>query len=445
MPRPATSAFCALLALAGTTVSEVSAQTNCQAVLANETLTPVVPGVVRTIVSFDDGSGAGPVFFAGGAMASVGNVARLTPGGWERAGSGLGGAVNALEVIQNGPTPTLFAGGDAGLARWTGSDWELITPSPGTSVTAIVVFDDSSGTGPALHVLAGSSLRKQTGAGWTTVANIQTSSFDRAIERVHVLDNLDPASGRPSIVFAASVFNASIPGQSLIQPASQIVRYDGASVAGLPPAPYGSWIKAAVVFDDTVHGKSLYVTGHGNTAAVSTSIARFDSTTQAWATVGPSIPFTGGAAYGMAVFADGIGTSPHLYAIGSETPIGISPQATIGAWNGSAWKVVSRLGLTNPGGVGYHLGSRAGVLGAARIPALLCVSSPATGGTAVFAVVGCPRCPADINLDGQVSMTDLFLYLEAWFAQRPSADIGSQGLTTQDIFDFIGAWFTPCP
>lgn len=79
---------------------------------------------------------------------------------------------------------------------------------------------------------------------------------------------------------------------------------------------------------------------------------------------------------------------------------------------------------------------------------------PAGQSTTVRAVIGVgpsvppdpSGCPADFNGVGGVTLQDLFDYLGAWFANLPSADFnGVGGVTLQDLFDYLGAWFTGCP
>lgn len=54
-------------------------------------------------------------------------------------------------------------------------------------------------------------------------------------------------------------------------------------------------------------------------------------------------------------------------------------------------------------------------------------------------------CPADFNGVGGVSLQDLFDYLAAWFTQGKGADFNASGsVTVQDIFDFLTAWFVGC-
>jgi hypothetical protein len=55
-----------------------------------------------------------------------------------------------------------------------------------------------------------------------------------------------------------------------------------------------------------------------------------------------------------------------------------------------------------------------------------------------------PACAADFNCSGGLSTQDIFDFLNAWFANNPSADFNGNGLDLSDIIDFISAWFTGC-
>jgi hypothetical protein len=54
-------------------------------------------------------------------------------------------------------------------------------------------------------------------------------------------------------------------------------------------------------------------------------------------------------------------------------------------------------------------------------------------------------CAPDFNGIGGVTVQDIFDFLGAWFAGNPRADFnGANGINVQDIFDFLAAWFTGC-
>ena len=55
-------------------------------------------------------------------------------------------------------------------------------------------------------------------------------------------------------------------------------------------------------------------------------------------------------------------------------------------------------------------------------------------------------CPANFNDVGGVTVQDIFDFLSAYFAADLSADFnGNSSLSVQDIFDFLGAYFVGCP
>lgn len=54
-------------------------------------------------------------------------------------------------------------------------------------------------------------------------------------------------------------------------------------------------------------------------------------------------------------------------------------------------------------------------------------------------------CPADFDQDTHVAVSDIFTYLDAWFARDPRSDINMDGAANvQDIFDFLAGWFAGC-
>lgn len=55
-------------------------------------------------------------------------------------------------------------------------------------------------------------------------------------------------------------------------------------------------------------------------------------------------------------------------------------------------------------------------------------------------------CIADFNCSGTISSQDIFDFLGAYFAGNAAADVnGSGSITSQDIFDFLGSYFAGCP
>lgn len=55
-------------------------------------------------------------------------------------------------------------------------------------------------------------------------------------------------------------------------------------------------------------------------------------------------------------------------------------------------------------------------------------------------------CRADFDGQGGVTPQDIFEFLNAWFAADARADFDAQGgITPQDIFEYLNAWFAGCP
>ena len=56
-----------------------------------------------------------------------------------------------------------------------------------------------------------------------------------------------------------------------------------------------------------------------------------------------------------------------------------------------------------------------------------------------------PTCAADFNHQNGLTVQDIFDFLTAWFAGAAGADFDhSGGLSVQDIFGFLSAWFAGC-
>ncbi len=53
-------------------------------------------------------------------------------------------------------------------------------------------------------------------------------------------------------------------------------------------------------------------------------------------------------------------------------------------------------------------------------------------------------CAANFNQTGGLTVQDIFDFLNAWFAGSATADFNGGGLTVSDIFDYLNAWFAGC-
>ena len=70
--------------------------------------------------------------------------------------------------------------------------------------------------------------------------------------------------------------------------------------------------------------------------------------------------------------------------------------------------------------------------------------NPTSGHGVLNLAMNC--CRADFNQMGGLSVQDIFDFLGAYFSGDLAADFnGVGGLSVQDIFDFLEAYFTGCP
>jgi hypothetical protein len=56
-----------------------------------------------------------------------------------------------------------------------------------------------------------------------------------------------------------------------------------------------------------------------------------------------------------------------------------------------------------------------------------------------------PCCKADFNHVGGITVQDIFDFLGAYFRSEVTADINGGGVTVQDIFDYLAGYFRQCP
>lgn len=310
-------------------------------------------GSVGTLAVFDDGSGSGPALYAGGTFTTAGgatanHIAKWDGSSWSPLGSGVNFTVSSLAVYDDGSGggPGLYVGGQltmAGdtpanrIAKWDGSSWSAletgVTSSPGHSsgVYALAVFDDGSGSGPALYV--GGLFQFAGSVSAYCIANWDGSSWSALGKgmnaSVSTLTVFDDGSGSGPELYAAGSFTA-VGGEN----ANRIAKWDGAAWS-----PLGTGMNAVVgtlaVFDDgSGGGPALYAGGNFTTAGGvdANRIAKWDGSS--W------LPLAAGMndwVSTLAVFDDGLGIGPALYAGGNFTTAGDAQANHIARWDGSSW------------------------------------------------------------------------------------------------------------
>ena len=290
-----------------------------------------VAAATHALAIFDDGSGAalyaaGHFTMAGGASAN--RIARWDGSSWTPLGSGTDDRVYALAAYDDGSGAVLYGGGgfiEAGgvpvsnLAAWDGSSWSATGTGMNGAVRAVTEYDD--GAGPALYAageftgvdgVQASKIARWDGASWSPLESGVNGGT------IYALQSFDDGDG--AALYAGGNFSSA--GGAA---ASGIAGWDGSSWAPLGAGVSGGGavtVNALAVHDDG-NGAALYVGGHfanaGNQSA--NHIAKWDG--NSWSVLGSGI--TGGTlggqpwVYALAVYDDGRGSGPALYAAGRFT------------------------------------------------------------------------------------------------------------------------------
>ncbi len=195
-------------------------------------------GIVFALASFDDGSGGGPRLYAGGFFTAAGgvaaaNIARWNGSSWSPLGSGVDSTVLAFTVFDDGSGagPALYVGGaftTAGgvaaqrIARWDGSSWSALGSGASGLVSALTTFDDGSGPGPSLIVggefttageVAANRIARWDGLAWHPLGGgVNGGTYPY----VYALATFDDGSGGGAALFAGGEFGTSPAGDSYL-------------------------------------------------------------------------------------------------------------------------------------------------------------------------------------------------------------------------------------
>jgi hypothetical protein len=298
-------------------------------------------------VVFDDGSGSGPALYAGGSFNVAGGslanyIAKWNGQAWSGLGSGLSLWVNALTVFDDGSGsgPALFAGGSfdaAGgvsaknIAKWDGQSWSAVGSGVNSAVYALSVYNDGGIAGPMLYV----------GGQFTTVGGVSAecmakwdgqalSPLDSGVNnRVAALAVLDNGSGVAPLLYAAGAFTSAAGAE-----ANRVAQWDGQKWSALGSG-MNSTVSALAVFDDgSGSGPALYAAGTFTLAGgvAVNRIAKWDG--QTWSALGSGLNGNVGC---LTVFDDGSGSGPALYAGGGFGSAGGVAAAGIAKWDGQTW------------------------------------------------------------------------------------------------------------
>jgi hypothetical protein len=297
---------------------------------------PLASGVndaVWSLIVFDDGFGAGLV--AGGAFTAAGSVvaervAKWNGSTWAPVGTiattgGLNDTVHALQTVDIGSGPALYAGGDFtsagtmtanGIARRNGVTWDVLGAGV-AHVQTIVGFDAGSGT--AVYVGASAGCWRWTGSTWQLLG----TGMDGPVYAMAVFGD-----GGPLLLYAGGNYHTA--SGTIV---NAIARWNGTQWLPVASGVSGTVLSMAVFDDGT--GSALYVGGTFTTASGVTVnyLGRWRGSQ--WSSVGGGM---NSHVYALQAFDDG--TGPALYAAGAFSTAGGNAANRIAKWNGSAWSAV---------------------------------------------------------------------------------------------------------
>ncbi|MFN0242902.1 MAG: hypothetical protein ACKVWV_08440 [Planctomycetota bacterium] len=302
-------------------------------------------------------TGSGPRLYAGGAFGTVGGtrsnfVARTDGSAWSAmpglTNQGSGWAL-ALTSFDSGSGAEIFAAGflvangqatPAGLAKWDGVAWAPVQPPiPTTSIArSFAVFDD--GSGPQLYVGTSNGVFAWDGASWTTITT--APAFELAV--------FDDGSGRA--LYAAGTFT-QISGV----PANRVAKWNGSTWSALGSGvsgPVGPRIDTLAMHDFGA-GARLIAGGRFTSAGGSpaNNIAMWDGAT--WSPLGSGLDGFEVRVEAMASYDGGDGSA--LYVGGDFETAGGVPANSLARFDGATWSALGTgivQGITQTAYQMYH-------------------------------------------------------------------------------------------
>lgn len=374
-----------------------------------------VNGLVHSLAVFDDGSTGGNALYVGGDFAIAGginanSIARWDGFEWSPLSGGVNGTVFALVAFDDGAGegPALYAGGDftqavgrpaSGIARWNGQAWLPVGDGfPGGTIYAMTAFGDPTDGGPWLHAggmfdLSGSrgvfrGLGRWDGAAWSSVGTLWDNGG--SILALRVFDD-----GAGPALYAGGSFCAEI-GDDIA--ACDVAKWDGSRWSSIIDSisPHSGYVHALAVYDDgTGGGPALYAGGWflSINSAVSQDIAAWNG--KEWSPLAQGIEdHHDGIVRALAAFDDGTCGGPSLIAGGGFTSVGGSDSQNLAAWGGCAAGVPADL-------------DGSGAVDVLDLLQLLAAWGPCPAPCP-------PECVGDVDEDCVAGLADLEVLLDSW-------------------------------
>lgn len=309
-----------------------------------------VDGDVRSLASFDDGTGT--ALYVGGNFASAGGapaprIARWNGSAWSAVGDpGFSFPVSSLSAFDDGSGPSLFAGAN-GIKTWNPQGGTWTAPGGGVdgAVLTLTPFQDTTGCAPrpglfaagefnaAGGIQAGRHALFVDGAWWN-----MTGGPINAVNDALVTD-LDGAGSQSRSLVIVGDFDAVERTQ-----ARRIAAWDGVewSPLGAIEGASSPTVRAVFAKDSDGDGPAaplLYVGGKFDTVdgQPASNVAARDAAV--WSSVGSGL--WNGTVEALAFYDDGSGDS--LYAGGNFSLAGGLAARNVARWNGTVWEAVATL------------------------------------------------------------------------------------------------------
>ncbi len=326
-------------------------------------------------------------------------------------------------------------------ATWNGSAWTPIGATTGQTTREILCMTVYNG-----DLIAAGSFDAIDGVPALRIARWDGTQW-------HALGaGVGGAFGSGDAIYTVAVYNGELYAGGAFttaggNPANRVARWDGSQwqpLAGGVSVDAGFFggiaVTALCVYDNQLFvGGSFLKVDTISTAC----IGSWNGT--AWTAYGTGIDFSLFPPFAnvrtMAVIDD------TLYVGGIFDNADGTTVNGIVKWDGSTWSLVGAAGIPLPGSL------LTGVYGMANYNGNLVASGNYTDSSnQTFPYLAtyspCPvvvPCAADFNGVNGVTVQDIFDFLTAWLAGSASADFNHvNGVTVQDIFDFLTAWLAGC-
>jgi hypothetical protein len=267
-------------------------------------------------------------------------------------GNGMDSSVASLELFDDGSGtgPAVFAGGSFlsaggvpvnGLAKFTGSGWQTVgegvTATQFPAVDELKVFDDGSAGGPWLYV--GGYFTQANGipangvAKWNGTQWLPLGGGVTGGTPPGINTMVMRNEGGVNMLYAGGRFTTA--GGA---PANNIARWDGKSWTAL-----GDGVNQAVTdlaFFDDGGGEALYAVGLFTTAGGQDAkhVAKWDG--NAWSPLTTGLSYFGSNSWGKSLGVFDEGDGPRLYVGGHFTAAGGVAANNIARWDGASWSPV---------------------------------------------------------------------------------------------------------